>query len=132
MNKNDILLDEIVRLMEPYTEFVFLLGSYGTDRYLAESDIDLACYYTEQLSEKEKTLLWNNLELLTDRSIDLVELNQVDSIFARQVIETGRLLFNRNPELLLKWKITNNSKYIDFKMDRHIIEENILIRKKLI
>jgi predicted nucleotidyltransferase len=125
------ILQQTIKILAPFTEFAFVLGSFGTPRYRSDSDIDLAVYYKAHVTKEDKLKLWGALEDLTGRDVDLVELNFIDPIFARQVIETGRELINDNPALLLQWKCTSTSMYVDFKFDRSIIEKNILNRKKL-
>jgi len=59
-------------------------------------------------------------------------LNTIDIIYGIQVVDTGRLLLNKNPGLLLDWKAKQLSRYPDFKASRAIIEKNILNRKKYV
>lgn len=119
---------EIIQILNPYSEFAFILGSYGTSRFGEESDIDLAAYLNKNIDEKLKSELIMRLEDLTGRDIDLIDLRTVDPIFARQVMETGRLLLNNNPVSLVKWQAVQIGKYIDFKKDRLEIENKLLTR----
>lgn len=113
-------------------EFVYLMGSAGTDRFHDESDIDIAVYWKPNTTEEEKASIRNNLMAIFDREIDLVALNRIDIIFARKVLETGRLLFNKSPGLHLLWCSEKLSEYPDFKKSRKIIEDNLLQRKKYV
>lgn len=128
----DSKLNEAIDVLSPHCEFGFLMGSYGTDRFHKESDIDLAVFFKKATLSEEKRNCWLELEKIFSREVDLVELNAIDPIFGHQVLETGRLLFSGNPGLLLQWKATQTSLYIDFKMDRAIVEKNMLNRKKYV
>ena len=44
-----------------------------------------------------------------------------------QVLANGELIVNNNHNLFVRYKARKISEYIDFKMDRKAIEENILI-----
>jgi proline dehydrogenase len=74
----------------------------------------------------------NELEEKLGHDIDLISLNNIDVIYGIQVIDTGRLLVNTNPGLMLEWKVKQLSRYPDFKASRAIIENNILNRKKYV
>lgn len=114
-------------------EFIFLVGSAGTQRFRPDSDIDIAVYWKkEDLDFNQKLKLISELEEKLGHEIDLISLNLIDVIYAIQVIDTGRLLISNNPGILLEWKFQQLSKYPDFKASRAIIEKNILNRKKYV
>jgi predicted nucleotidyltransferase len=113
-----------------YAEFAFLLGSAATERFNDTSDIDIAVYWKVNQSMDFKLKILSSLETMLGRNVDLVSLNDIDVIYAIEVLTRGKTLLNNNKELLLNWKVTQLSKYPDFKFSRKIIENNILKRKK--
>ncbi len=121
---------KVKNILSKYCEFGFLLGSAATERFNEKSDIDLAVFWKPNIDEKIKTQCWNELEDFFGRETQVVGLNKVDIIFARQVLETGRILFVNSDGVLLNWKMIVLSMYPDFKYTRAIIEKNILNRKK--
>lgn len=120
---------QAISLLKPHSVFVYLLGSYGTPRFHKESDIDFAFFSKKELDFENHIQLKTQLEDIFQREVDLVSLNKIDPIFARQVIETGRVLFCEEPSAIPQWIAEQNSKYIDFKLDRKKIEENLLKKK---
>lgn len=122
--------EELIKLIEPHAKFAFLMGSYGTDRFNDQSDIDIAVYFNGETSGPALTKLLSELMDHFERDVDLVDLRTIDPIYARQVLETGRLLFSKDPGLLVSWQSTQMSKYIDLKQGRAEIEKNLLKRKK--
>jgi predicted nucleotidyltransferase len=128
------------QVLEKYAEFCFLLGSAATPRFNKESDIDLAVFWKPSLfnlSSNEidfefKLKILNELEETFHHDVDLVSLNNIDVIYGVQVADTGRIIINNNPRLLLEWKVKQLSRYPDFKTSRSIIEKNILNRKKYV
>lgn len=121
---------EIIKLLQPLASFSYLMGSYGTPRFRHDSDLDLAAHFNAGVTDEQKWSLKNEIGKKINRDVDLVSLKEVDPIYARQVLETGRLLYSENPGLLVSWQALQMSKYIDLKMGRREIEENLLKRKK--
>ncbi len=113
-------------------EFAFLMGSAETERFHTQSDIDVAVFWKTSCDELKKNKYLQILEEKFNRDVDLISLNKIDVIFARQVLESGRLLFTNSDGFLLNWKTEQMSTYPDFKVSRKIIEENILKRKKYV
>jgi predicted nucleotidyltransferase len=112
--------------------FVLLLGSAATERFNINSDIDLGVYFNVKCTYDELARLRGQLELIFDRECDLVQLNEVDLIFSRQVIETGRELAMADRSFFNIWRAEQLSRYPDFKISRKIIEDNLLRRKKYV
>ncbi len=113
-------------------EFAFLMGSAETERFNAQSDIDVAVFWKTSCEESKRQQCRRTLEEKFNRDVDLISLNKIDVIFARQVLESGRMLFTNSTGFLLNWKMEQMSDYPDFKVSRKIIEENILKRKKYV
>jgi predicted nucleotidyltransferase len=115
------------------SEFCFLLGSAATPRFRQDSDIDIAVFWKNgEIDFNQKLKIVNELEDKLGHAIDLISLNNIDVIYGIQVVDTGRLLVNNNPGLMLEWKAKQLSRYPDFKASRAIIEKNILNRKKYV
>ena len=128
----DFFSKPIKNILHDYAEFVFLLGSAGTERFNKDSDVDVAVFWKEKTSKEQIQKCGKTLDEEFNRDVDLVSLNKIDPIFARQVLETGRIIFSNSDGPLLKWKMEMMSIYPDFKFTRKIIEENILNRKKYV
>jgi predicted nucleotidyltransferase len=120
------------RVLEPHCRFAYLLGSVGTPRFTPASDIDVAAFFNSPPTLTELAGWISELENELHRDVDLVALNDIDSIFARQVMETGRILFCLDAGELLNWKAKQLSFYADFKKSREIIEKSLLNRKKYV
>lgn len=112
--------------------FCILMGSALTDRFNDQSDIDLAVYFVTEPSFSELSRLNLLLSDQFERDVDLVSLNRIDPVFARQVLETGRPLLIADLAFFNVWKAQQISLYPDFKESRLIIENNLLNRKKYV
>ena len=122
----------LVEMLQQHADFAFLMGSAETERFHAESDIDVAVFWKSAINDQQRSTLWRQLEAKFNRDVDLVALNSIDDIFARQVLEKGRLLFSSSDGLLLNCKMQKMATYPDFKSSRKIIEDHILKRKKYV
>lgn len=110
--------------------FCLLLGSAATPRFNQESDVDLAVYFKQKQSSRDLSELSEKFSQVLVRECDLIQLNNVDPIFARQVLETGRELLMTDRSFFNIWKAEQLSQYPDFKASRKIIEDHLLNRKK--
>ena len=122
----------ICAVLMDFAEFAYLMGSAETERFNKESDIDVAVFWKDSSTDEQKRKCLVDLEKAFNREVDLVSLNKVDIIFAHQVLEKGRLLFDNYAGLLLQWKMQKLAEYPDFKTSRKVIEDNILNRKKYV
>lgn len=137
MSSNKVFTeDEIKQAIEDIFfdkyHFALLLGSAATERFHSESDIDIAVYFKTEIPSEELSKLSLQLEEAFAWDCDLIQLNKTDTIFARQVLETGREISIVNRPFFNVWKAEQLAKYPDFKQSRKIIEDNLLNRKKYV
>lgn len=132
ISTSESMAKAITEILLEDAEFVFLMGSAETIRFNSESDIDIAVFWKKNCTPEKINSYLPILENKFNRDVDLISLNNIDVIFARQVLEKGRLLFNKSDGLLLNWQMEKMSEYPDFKISRKIIEDNILNRKKYV
>lgn len=120
----------VERHLTAKARFVYLLGSAGSARFTAESDIDLAASFIKPAAFEEMAELRAAIESDLGKDADLTDLNAADPIYGRQVLETGRLIVNNDPEERLKWEVRQLGFYPDLKFSRKGIEAALLTRKK--
>ncbi len=85
-------------------EFLVYFGSFQTEYYHSESDIDIAFLTTRPLSIDEKTELLEELILYHRKSeIDLVDLRTAEPIFRYEVARSGRVLYERETGLFERY-----------------------------
>jgi predicted nucleotidyltransferase len=123
------LLAPIIPFLSEKVEFALLFGSVKNDRIMAESDIDIGVYFKKEKIDydyNEYLEFKSSLFSVSEREIDLVVLNTCDIIIAMQIIANGELIINNNPGLFIRYKSEKISEYIDFKIDRKGIEDNLL------
>lgn len=99
---------------------LYVFGSLAKANETKESDIDIAVLVDETKLEKK------NFELLKRRyyaaspyfslrPIDIVLLNTASPFLKHQVIKTGRILFDRNRKLRVRFTAQAITEYLDYK-----------------
>jgi len=126
IDKKD-LLSSLVPVLREKAEFALLFGSAASGRTTEESDIDIGVYLREpKINYDEYAELIFRLNEATDRDIDLIIMNTCDIIIVMQILANGEVIINNNPAAFVLYKAGKIGEYIDFKMDRKIIEDSML------
>jgi len=124
--KQNIIL-RLIELLKGKAEFALLFGSITNDNFNIESDIDIAVYFNSEFNTKEKKAgIRREIIKSFDRDIDLIILNDADIIITMQVLANGNIIINENNSNFILFKAKKISEYLDFKISRKIIEDNML------
>lgn len=98
-------------------------GSYGTERFTPESDIDLAYQAASALTPKEELQLLQDLILLFRRDrIDLVNLSKASPLLMFEIATKGRVLYEEN-DAFLRFKLKASARYADTRHLRRMRRE---------
>ena len=88
-----------------------IFGSTANGSQRPDSDLDIAVYPNKRLSSRQRQELSDQIACATDRTIDLVDLTDVDGALLRQILRTGKTVFSKQPgitgilsERLLGWQ----------------------------
>lgn len=93
-------------------------GSWGTERFTSQSDIDLAFQSKEPLTTEEQIKLLEELMFLFKRDgIDLVDLNRAVPLLLYEVASKGKVLFEE-PGAFLQFKLRAGARYAETKFLR--------------
>jgi len=107
-------------------KFILLFGSAVTESLTSESDIDVGLYTDkEKPSFEEKSKIIAIFQKTLERNCDLIFLNDADIIIINQILTTGKVIWNSEPDFFLEFQVRKMSEYIDFKMSRKIIEQSL-------
>lgn len=74
-------------------EFIYLFGSFAKGEARDDSDIDIAIYPNKQISPYELFLLSNKLSLKLKKSVDLIDLNDISTVFAAHIVNDAEILY---------------------------------------
>lgn len=67
--------------------FILLFGSYAKGIAREDSDLDIAYFSETTLSNYERFLLAGDLAEMCQIDVDLVDIKQVDTVFAAQIFQ---------------------------------------------
>src|SRR5690625_2839103 len=117
------LIDKIVQELNP--DFIILFGSFAKGTHDAESDIDLAYFSDKHLSPYERFILASELAGLANHEVDLVDIKQIDTVFAMQIFSQGIPIYIQNENEFIRQKIRAYSMYATLNEQRAPIMDAI-------
>ncbi len=95
MNENQIV--KTVLKHYPEVEAVYLFGTSGTEDEWPDSDVDVALLFSPAKAPKTGSLLmsdlWNELEKLLKKDVDLINLRLVNTVFQKEIISADRRIY---------------------------------------
>lgn len=106
----------------PEIEVAYIFGSVAQEKITPLSDIDIAILIdTDQIDENaysygyKAEILSDLIKLLKTNSIDLVILNEVNTLLRHRVLYYGKILHSKNENKRIAFQTTTISKYNDYK-----------------
>jgi len=94
---------------------VYVFGSASAPDRPRARDVDVAVLTDRPLSLDELTRLRADLVGATSAPIDLLALNEASIVLTHEVVESGRCLFARTPEIETEFVTRARGRYWDFK-----------------
>jgi|TARA_B110000914_G_scaffold218701_1_gene226320 predicted nucleotidyltransferase len=123
MNKNRIksYLQKIDDICAGY-----IFGSFASNMERPSSDIDIAILlYNGSLDFQCKNNIILDLNEITGREVDCVELNKVTPVLQMQIIKNGQQLFCKDEKHVNEFTIEVIRNYVDLKKIRKPIEDRM-------
>ena len=129
MIKNQIIKN-LTEYLTNKAEFALIFGTLATDRFTEKSDVDIGIYLKDydkkSLPFTKKMGIISEISCAIGRDADIIFLNESDPIITMQVLANGELILNNNHHVFFQFKARAISLYIDIKMGRKIIEDNMI------
>jgi predicted nucleotidyltransferase len=99
---------------------LYLFGSLAKEKVTGESDIDLAVLVDESKLKKRdfarlKKRYYTASPTFSLRPVDIVVLNTAPPFLKHQVLKTGRVLFDRNRKLRVRFAARAIMEYLEFR-----------------
>jgi len=96
----------------------YLFGSAVNGRFKAKSDIDLALLFSDYNKDTfDRLAIMSSLSADTGRDVDLVVLNEASPLLFHEIVSTGRIILEKNPQYRIQREVKNRKLYDDY---RHI------------
>ncbi|MBC8344997.1 MAG: nucleotidyltransferase domain-containing protein [Candidatus Marinimicrobia bacterium] len=110
----------------PIISTAIIFGSVAKNMQHQHSDIDIAVILNDgELSFQEKNNIILELNAITSREVDCIELDKVSPVLQMQVIKNGICLFCKDEHRLNNLKIEIIRNYLDLKKVRKPIEDRL-------
>jgi uncharacterized protein len=119
------IIQDIVLHHYQDVQAIYLFGSYASDDVRAESDIDIALLLPHQQAKEVPSLLLTpchlDLEDALRIKVDLVNLRQVSTVFQKEIVFKGQLLYNANAYAVAEFEMLTLSFYQKLNEERREI-----------
>ncbi len=103
---------------------IYIFGSYAKGTERGKSDVDIAFYSLENYSEYEIFLLAQKISAEIKKEVDLVQLKKSSTVFQKEVVSKGVVIFEKNHIEREKFENTVLKKYMRLNEERKKILEN--------
>jgi uncharacterized protein len=124
-----------IRKHYPRVEGIYLFGTFGTSMERLESDLDIALLLSPTEARKEKSLAFSDchdgLESLAERSVDLINLRETNTVFQNEIVTEGRLIYATNEAKTDAFEMQVLSAYQKLNEERAGILEEIEISGRI-
>ncbi|HBF39045.1 MAG TPA: nucleotidyltransferase domain-containing protein [Firmicutes bacterium] len=107
MDLNQLIVQYRLRL-------VLIFGSYGTERFTSDSDLDIAYESEGTLSAlEEPQLFFDRIFYFKKDRIDRVNLKKAGPLLAYEIACHARVLYQTDPESFLDFQLKASARYAD-------------------
>jgi len=120
--------DKIVHIVlehYPSTQAIYLFGTFGTPDERPDSDVDVAVLLPPEDARRQPQLTLTACHCaLTDalrRSVDLVNAGRVSTVFQKEIVQSGRLLFCSDENAVAEFEMLTLSLYEKLNEERKAI-----------
>jgi predicted nucleotidyltransferase len=124
------ILNVIKRQGKPLLVYIF--GSYVTERYNSESDIDIAVLFDKKIKSMEKYEMKMELVDLLGREVDLIDLFEGNLILAKEIIYKGKLIYKKDQKTKEEFEYRSVVLYNQYRDDSQIIIDKIKERRRVL
>jgi uncharacterized protein len=99
----------LARLPDAWAIYVY--GSFARGEDWPSSDLDIAVLLPPASHIVDPLQLVSEVSQLVHREVDLIDLRQAGDVLRREVLESGRTLFESDPEKVLAWEASALTRY---------------------
>jgi predicted nucleotidyltransferase len=117
-----------VRHRLPDVRAIYRYGSSGTERERPDSDVDIAVLPAGPLSPETRLALSADLEAVTGRRVDLVDLLAAPTILRAHIVASGERIFCADERACAVFEDYAFSSYAKFNEERRELVGDILRR----
>jgi uncharacterized protein len=103
---------------------IYVYGSFARSEEWPDSDLDIAVLLPPDQRIPDILELIGDISERVHRDVDVVDLRKVGDVLRREVLESGRTLFESDSEKVLAWEASAMSRYAHYREEvRDILED---------
>lgn len=106
-------------------EVIVLFGSYVRNTQREDSDIDIAIKSKRAISKIDIFDMTQDLERITKKDIDLVDLNQITDVFRYEILMNGETLYCEDDVQFDLYKLDMFREYLELNESRKYIVNRV-------
>lgn len=106
-------------------EAIVLFGSYARNMQREDSDIDIAIKSKREISKIDIFDMTQDLERITKKDIDLVDLNQITDVFRYEILMNGETLYCEDDVQFDLYKLDMFREYLELNESRKYIVNRV-------
>ena len=131
LKKEEIIKIEqvLVNSINPY--LIFLFGSAIKGRLREDSDIDIAFLSDKKIDKYKLFKISLDLADVINRKVDLVNLNEVSTVFKAQVVATGKVIYCADEKRRMYFMMRALKDYAKLNEERDVVIEKIKQRGRI-
>jgi len=113
------IVDSIMKALEKIDKyFVYIFGSVAKGIENDKSDIDIAFYSRNSYEPFEIFMLAQSIGKALKREVDLIQLKDSSTVFQKEVVENGILIYEKDPIKREEFEILVFKKYARLNEER--------------
>jgi len=120
----------------PDAEAIYLFGSYLTPDQRQDSDVDIAVLFPYEKAKVLKNIAMSDcrdaLENVLKKTVDLINLRTVNTVFQNEIIQQGRIIYQQNERSVDEFEMQVMSFYQKLNEERAGILEDILASGRIL
>lgn len=123
----DEIKDKIIKFIndEFKVNFIYLFGSFARGEGREDSDIDLAIHGESYFDQYELFTKANELSFIVKRDVQLIDLRDVSTVFAAQIVGNNEVLFSNDENIRIAYNIRAFKDYVKLNEERQVILDAI-------
>lgn len=105
--------------------FIYLFGSFARGEGREDSDIDLGIHTDEDITPYDLFIISNKLSFEVKRDVQIVDLRNIDTVFAAQIVGTREELYCEDEVLKANYNIRAFRDYAKLNEERKVVLDAI-------
>ena len=117
------IIDFLKKEFQP--KFIYLFGSFAKGEGREDSDIDLAFFTEKAINPYELYLASNNLSSVVQRDVQIIDLKDISTVFAAQIVGTREVLYCEDEIFMANYEIRAFKDYAKLNEERKVVLDAI-------